>query len=62
MMKSMIVALVSLEQIINKPLTKEKTTKNDSNETPDRFNSVINFSNFLLHVLRVLTEEDGCVR
>lgn len=26
--------------------------------TPERFNSVINFSNFLLHVLRVLTKED----
>jgi len=49
---------LSLEQIVNKPLKKEKTTKKGSNETPDRFNSVINFSNFLLHVLRVLTEED----
>lgn len=29
-----------------------------SEETPDRFNSVINFSNFLLHVLRVLTKLD----
>lgn len=29
-----------------------------SEETPDRFNSVINFSNFLLHVLRVLIQRD----
>ena len=27
-------------------------------DTPDRFNSVINFSNFLLHVLRVWTGKD----
>ena len=49
---------LSLEQIINKPLTKEKTNKKDSNEKPDRFNSVINFSNFLLHVLRLYTEQN----
>lgn len=49
---------LSLEQIINNPLTKEKATKKDSNETPDRFNSVINFSNFLLHVLRLYTEQN----
>lgn len=27
-------------------------------DSPDRFNSVINFPNFLLHVLRVMTRED----
>jgi len=27
-------------------------------EAPDRFTSIINFSNFLLHVLRIQTEED----
>ena len=27
-------------------------------DTPERFNTVINFTNFLLHVLRVITKED----
>jgi len=31
---------------------------NEDDESPDRFNTVINFPNFLLHVLRVTTEED----
>ncbi|EPO7426842.1 DUF262 domain-containing protein [Vibrio cholerae] len=30
----------------------------DTELTPERFNSVINFSNFLLHVLRVSTQQD----
>jgi len=29
-----------------------------SEEAPERFHSVVNFSNFLLHVLRVMTSED----
>tara|TARA_R110000744_G_scaffold812_4_gene3064 strand:- start:7654 stop:9603 length:1950 start_codon:yes stop_codon:yes gene_type:complete len=38
-------------------LDKNKITYNNSsqtNEAPDRFSSIINFSNFLLHILRVL--------
>ncbi|MBT2161315.1 DUF262 domain-containing protein [Zobellia barbeyronii] len=38
-------------------LDKNKITDNNSsqtNEAPDRFSSIINFSNFLLHILRVL--------
>lgn len=32
--------------------------KNQKEDAPDRFNPVINFSNFLLHVLRVQTKSD----
>jgi len=49
---------LSLKKIINKPLGKERISNKSTNETPDRFNNVINFSNFLLHVLRVRIEED----
>jgi len=48
------------EQILNDIITQArgdfKQSKED--ETPERFNTVINFSNFLLHVLRVQTKED----
>ncbi|MCM2680962.1 DUF262 domain-containing protein [Echinimonas agarilytica] len=36
----------------------QSISSTDATLTPERFNSVINFSNFLLHVLRVLTKED----
>jgi uncharacterized protein with ParB-like and HNH nuclease domain len=42
-------------------LQNKKLTTNPSvtdSENPDRFNSVINFSNFLLHVLRIQEKED----
>ena len=39
--------------------TESFSTPNDQKEdAPDRFTSVINFSNFLLHVLRIQTEKD----
>lgn len=49
---------LSLSKIIVKPMDKAEGLNIDSNEPPERFHSVINFSNFLLHVLRVYTEED----
>ncbi|ENA1795425.1 DUF262 domain-containing protein, partial [Flavobacterium psychrophilum] len=43
-------------------LENNKTVKTDDglqdDENPERFNSIINFSNFLLHVLRVQTKEN----
>jgi hypothetical protein len=33
-------------------------TQNNDEENPDRFNTVINFANFLLHILRIQTEKD----
>jgi hypothetical protein len=47
----------SLVEIIEHPEHFGKTDQQDE-EAPDRFTSVINFSNFLLHVLRIQTEED----
>lgn len=37
---------------------KFELNKDHQDEAPDRFNSVINFSNFLLHVLRIQTQKD----
>lgn len=50
---------LSLAEIITKPINNVGASSLVSDEdVPDRFNSVINFSNFLLHVLRVYTEEN----
>lgn len=35
-----------------------ETNKNQTDDSPERFNSVINFANFLLHVLRIQTKKD----
>lgn len=48
---------LTLEEIIAKaPTGAEQAESGD--EAPDRFNTVINFTNFLLHVLRVDTQAD----
>ena len=47
---------LTLNEILAKP--PQTSTSTDITLTPERFNSVINFSNFLLHVLRVLTKQD----
>ncbi|MBB1486999.1 GmrSD restriction endonuclease domain-containing protein [Oceanospirillum sediminis] len=51
-----------LSEIISKPLRAPAIGKSnkadDKEDVPERFNSIINFSNFLLHVLRIYTEED----
>lgn len=52
---------LSLVNIVSKPIAsnpKKLASAEDNEEAPDRFNSVINFSNFLLHVLRVFTKEN----
>jgi hypothetical protein len=49
--------VVSFEEIVNKPKYRD-TVETTSNEGDGTFNSVINFSNFLLHVLRVTTKLD----
>lgn len=50
----------SVSLTLNEILAKPPQTSPSTNITltPERFNSVINFSNFLLHVLRVLTKQD----
>lgn len=47
----------SIDQIIN-DTRKQGGNPNGSDENPERFYSIVNFSNFLLHVLRVFTKED----
>lgn len=47
---------LTLNEILVKP--PQSSSSADITLTPERFNSVINFSNFLLHVLRVLTKQD----
>jgi len=49
---------LTLSQIVSKPVSAAKDVQDNNEGVPDRFNSVINFSNFLLHVLRIYTEED----
>ncbi|WP_394173481.1 DUF262 domain-containing protein [Thalassotalea litorea] len=47
---------LSLNEILAKP--PQSFSGTDITLTPERFNSVINFSNFLLHVLRIHTKQD----
>lgn len=47
----------TLAQIIGKAGSIARP-ENEDDEAPERFNTVINFQNFLLHVLRVETEQD----
>jgi hypothetical protein len=46
----------TLDEIIGQARGNVKQRRDD--ESPERFNTVINFPNFLLHVLRVQTEQD----
>ncbi len=46
----------TLDEIIGEVKENMKQPKED--DSPERFNTVINFQNFLLHVLRIQTEED----
>lgn len=50
----------TVELCINEIILQSSTTikKEESDDSPDRFNSVVNFQNFLLHVLRVQTGKD----
>jgi hypothetical protein len=48
---------LSLDEIIDRPLPSLGNIKGNE-PTPERFNTVINFQNFLLHVLRVMTGEN----
>lgn len=47
----------TFEQIISNPQYRQ-TAAAETNEGEGTFNSVINFSNFLLHVLRITTQKD----
>jgi hypothetical protein len=47
----------SIEQIIKKPIN-DSNRENSIDENPERFYSIVNFSNFLLHVIRITTKQD----
>lgn len=47
----------SIDEIIKKHKI-DFNKENNSDENPERFYSVVNFSNFLLHVIRVTTKQD----
>ena len=47
----------TIQEIINHKGPFE-TNQNEKEDAPERFNSVISFSNFLLHVLRIQTKQD----
>lgn len=49
---------LSLSKIVSEPASSQDKSKEDKDDVPDRFNSIINFPNFLLHVLRVHTQKD----
>ncbi|SHG10253.1 Protein of unknown function DUF262 [Bacteroides luti] len=46
--------LLNIDEIISLPAIELQKANND--DQPDRFNSVVNFQNFLLHVLKVQTD------
>lgn len=48
--------LLDIDQIILSPTIEVKRGNND--DQPDRFNSVVNFQNFLLHVLKIQTDRE----
>lgn len=54
---NMLDAPLTLDQIIAKGPTEARKDEPEE-EAPERFNAVINFPNFLLHVLRVATQKD----
>lgn len=47
---------LNIDSIIDGTIVEEK--EEETEEIPDRFNSVVNFQNFLLHVLRVQLKKD----
>jgi len=49
---------VTLIEIIKQPVVEVDETADESSGGSERFNSVINFSNFLLHALRVWSQTD----
>lgn len=49
--------VLTIDEIIKGPIKADKQMEQE--DSPDRFNSVVNFQNFLLHVLRVQTAKDS---
>lgn len=50
---------LSIEELLKRPTSQDNQTNDkEYNKAQQRFNTIINFSNFLLHVLRIQTKQD----
>ncbi|MDR2194726.1 MAG: DUF262 domain-containing HNH endonuclease family protein [Treponema sp.] len=49
---------VSLVNLLNRNAKQYSAKQDTENDSPDRFNTIINFSNFLLHILKIQTKRD----
>lgn len=49
---------LTISQLLVKTAKPITDNSNTTDESPDRFNTIINFANFLLHILRVQTKSD----
>lgn len=49
---------LTISQLLEKATTPISDNSNTTVENPDRFNTILNFSNFLLHILRIQTKSD----
>jgi uncharacterized protein with ParB-like and HNH nuclease domain len=49
---------LTISQLLEKITNPISDSSNTVGETPERFNTIINFANFLLHILRIQTKSD----
>lgn len=49
---------LTISQLLVKTAKPTIDNSNNTDENPDRFNTIINFANFLLHILRIQTKSD----
>lgn len=49
---------LTISQLLLKTAKPIADNSNTTDESPDRFNTIINFANFLLHILRIQTKSD----
>jgi len=48
----------TISQLLVKTAKPISDNKGNTDESPDRFNTIVNFANFLLHILRIQTKSD----
>jgi hypothetical protein len=52
---------LTISQLLEKTTEPNSDNSNNTDEYPDRFNTIINFANFLLHILRIQVNQDGSI-
>src|SRR5690554_5859776 len=52
------VETLTISQLLEKTTKPISESSSTTDESPDRFNTIINFANFLLHILRIQTKSD----